>query len=159
MAAAGLRVTIEILSKLEQEWREAILEIDAAAFGEGSLNHWSLPPLVEHGCIYLAKLAGQPVGVAELLRDWKDPELAYLYGLAVAEKYQGQGIGSSLMSQILKALPQAGVNKLQLTVHPENKVALHIYQAKFGMEQIGFLNDYYGQGEDRLLLQWQREEV
>jgi hypothetical protein len=38
-------------------------------------------------------------------------------------------------------------------------VALHIYQAKFRMEQIGFLKDYYGQGEDRWLLQWQQGEV
>ncbi len=148
-------ITVEIVTKAEEYLRETILGIDEEAFGLGSLNEWSLPPFLHYGRVYLARFNGKPVGMAELMRDWRDQELAYLYGYAVAEDYRGYGVGTALFRTILEALPRAGFKRLQLTVHPENHIAIHIYEEKFRMKRVNFLKDYYGPGEDRWLLEWE----
>lgn len=139
---------------MDDRLREIIIQIDEAAFGPGSLNKWSLPLFLHYGSIFIARFEGEPVGAAELIRDWHEPSLVYLYGYAVAPRFRGKGIGTIFMQSILEALQTAGFKRMQLTVHPENQAALHIYREKFGMRTVRFISDYYGPGEDRLLLEW-----
>lgn len=73
-----------------------------------------------------------------------------ILSLAVAKAAQGQGIGKLLLADLLEILPKDG-KKLWLTVAPDNKVALALYQ-KFGFQSAKTEADYYGKGEDRLLL-------
>jgi ribosomal protein S18 acetylase RimI-like enzyme len=148
------KISIEIVTKIDDYLREVMLTIDEEAFGPGSLNEWSLPPFLHYGRVYLARYDGEPVGIAELMRDWRDPELAYLYGYAVMQDYQGYGIGSTMLKFIFEGLPRAGFKRLQLTVHPENQIAIHICQDKYRMRKVDFLKDYYGSGEDRWLFEW-----
>ncbi len=147
-------ITVEIATKIDEYLRETMLAIDEEAFGPGSLNEWSLPPFLHYGRVYVARFDGTPVGIAELMRDWRDPELAYLYGAAVAKEYQGYGIGTAMLRTILEGLPRSGFRRLRLTVHPENQIAIHIYQDKFRMRKVEFMKDYYGPGEDRWLFEW-----
>lgn len=147
-------ISIEIVTVADNYLREIMLNIDEEVFGPASLNEWSLPPFLHYGRVYLARFDGKPVGIAQLMRDWRDPELIYLYGYAVAPEYQGYGVGTALLRHIFETMPRAGFRRLQLTVHPENHIALHIYEDKFQMKRIGFLKDYYGPGEDRWLLEW-----
>lgn len=150
-------ITIEIVTAADDDLREIMLGIDEEAFGPGSLNEWSLTPFLHYGRVYLARFNGKPVGIAELMRDWRDQELVYLYGYAVTPEYQGNGVGTTLFRYILDALPRAGFSRLQLTVHPENQTAIHIYEDKFQMKRLRFLKGYYGPGEDRWLLEWNWE--
>lgn len=154
MAAIEPLVTVEIVTEMDDGLQDMILDIDEAAFGPGSLNEWSLPLFSRYGRIYLARYNGEPAGVAELMRDWRDAELVYLYGYAVDPRFRSEGIGTTLLRVILEALPRAGFKRLQLTVHPENKVAIHIYRDKFGMRTVDFIRNYYGTGEDRWLFEW-----
>jgi ribosomal-protein-alanine N-acetyltransferase len=148
------QVTVEPVAEMDDQLREIILQIDEAAFGPESLNKWSLPLFHHYGSIYIARYHGEPAGAAELVRDWHDPALVYLYGYAVAPQFRGKGIGTILLQTIMETLPLAGFRRLQLTVHPENQTALHIYRDKFGMRALEFISNYYGPGEDRLLLEW-----
>jgi ribosomal-protein-alanine N-acetyltransferase len=150
-------ISIEIVTVADNYLREIMLSIDEEVFGPASLNEWSLPPLLHYGRVYLARLDGKPVGSAQLMRDWRDSELIYLYGFAVMPDYQGNGVGTALLRHIFESMPRAGFSRLQLTVHPENHLALHIYEDKFQMKRIDFLKDYYGPGEDRWLLEWNCE--
>ena len=150
-------ISIEIVTVADDYLREIMLSIDEEVFGPASLNEWSLPPFLHYGRVYLARLDGKPVGIAQLMRDWRDQELVYLYGYAVAPDFQGYGVGTALLRHIFDALPRAGFKRLQLTVHPENHAALHIYEEKFQMKRLRFLKDYYGPGEDRWLLEWNWE--
>lgn len=151
------KITVEIITKVDDELRDIMLGIDEEAFGPGSLNEWSMPLFLHYGRVYLVRYNGKPVGLAELMRDWRDPELAYLYGYAVEEEYRGCGIGTVLMRTILESLPRAGFRRLQLTVHPENQIAIHIYQDKFRMKKLEYIKNYYGSGEDRWLMEWKAE--
>jgi ribosomal-protein-alanine N-acetyltransferase len=147
-------IKIEVINEADEDLKNAIFEIDAAAFGPDSLTRWSLPVFLHYGRVYLARLNSVPVGVAELIRDYGDPRLAYLYGFAVAPAYRGQGIGTILLQRIIEGLPGAGFNRLQLTVAPENEVARRLYQKKFGMRLVELISGYYGAAENRLLLEW-----
>lgn len=152
-------ITVEIVTKLDQYLTEIMLGIDEQAFGPGSLTEWSMPLFLHYGRIYLARYNGKPVGIAELMRDWRDPELAYLYGWAVEKDYRDLGVGTVMLRSILEAIPRAGFRRIQLTVHPENQAAIHIYVDKFQMRRLEFIKDYYGAGEDRWLLEWTWEEL
>jgi len=151
-------ISVEIVTTVDDDLRETLLSIDEEAFGSASLNEWSLPPFLHYGRVYLARFNGNPAGIAQLMRDWRDLELVYLYGYAVAVDYQGYQVGTTLLRHIFEALPRAGFKRLQLTVHPENLAAMHIYEDKFRMQRISFLKDYYGPGEDRWLLEWNWEK-
>jgi [ribosomal protein S18]-alanine N-acetyltransferase len=155
---ANDQITVEVISNPDSDLQKKILEIDEKAFGPGSLNHWSLPLFLHYGRVYLARCNGEPAGSAQLIRDWEDPGLAYLYGLAVAEAYRNRGIGTFLLGSILETLPRSGFRRLQLTVTPENEVAIHLYQNKFHLNQLKFIENYYGPGENRWLLEWKTEE-
>jgi ribosomal-protein-alanine N-acetyltransferase len=152
------QITVEVVSDPDYDLQKQILEIDEKAFGPGSLNHWSLPLFLHYGRVYLARCNGQLAGIAQLVRDWQDPKLAYLYGLAVAQGFRNRGIGTALLSSILESLPRAGFRRLQLTVNPENEVAIHLYQNKLHLDKIEFIENYYGPGENRWLLEWKTEE-
>jgi ribosomal protein S18 acetylase RimI-like enzyme len=151
-------VTVEVLTEMDDRLREIIMAIDEAAFGPGSLSKWSLPLFSHYGRLYIARYQEEPAAAAELVRGFHDPALAYLYGIAVSPRFRGKGIGTFLLDSILKDLPPAGLHRLQLTVDPGNQNALHIYRDKFGMRILQSIPNYFGRGEDRLLLEWSWHE-
>lgn len=73
-----------------------------------------------------------------------------ILSLAVSPKAQGLGIGKQLLQSLLQAVPSQ-CQQLWLTVAPDNQPALALYQ-KFGFFCEKTEADYYGEGEDRLLL-------
>ncbi|WP_306520282.1 GNAT family N-acetyltransferase [Rheinheimera sp.] len=78
------------------------------------------------------------------------PQEIGILSLAVAKEAQGQGIGKLLLATLLDNVP-AECSKLWLTVAPDNKAALALYQ-KFGFLCAKTEADYYGKGEDRMVL-------
>jgi ribosomal protein S18 acetylase RimI-like enzyme len=150
-------VTIEAVQEIDDCLRDTMIAIDEEAFGPGSLNEWSLPPFLNYGRIYLARFNGEPAGIAELMRDWHETDLVYLYGIAVAEEYRGHKVGTDLFRFVLEDLAKFGFKRMRLTVHPDNQWAIHIYESKFGMYKIKLLKNYYGFGEDRWLMEWKAE--
>jgi len=68
--------------------------------------------------------------------------------LAVIPEYQKKGIGKSLLGHALDKL--AG-RKIHLVTHPRNTPAIILY-LKLGFEICGLKENYYGDGQPRLLL-------
>ncbi|MGM0369683.1 MAG: GNAT family N-acetyltransferase [Bacillota bacterium] len=128
-----------------------LIEIEEEAFGEGGLNRWGFPPLIYHGAIYMAMVDKKPVAVIEYMRDFNEVGTAYLYGLAVDKDYRGQGIGKKLLDDSLNKLKEHKINRVELTVEPDNKVAIDLYQ-QFGFEKIAYRKAEYGAGEDRIIM-------
>lgn len=58
------------------------------------------------------------------------------FGIAVADRYQGQGIGKSLISFVFEELKNAGFGGLFLRTSAENISAQKLYE-KCGFERIG----------------------
>lgn len=128
-----------------------LVAIEKEAFGRGGLNEWGLPPLIYHGAVYIIEADNSPAGIAEYMRDLEEAELAYLYGLAIAQEYRGQGLGKQLLKESLQQVKDKGIKQVELTVDPDNDRACTLYR-NFGFEEIERRQDEYGVGEDRLIM-------
>lgn len=71
-------------------------------------------------------------------------ELAPTFGLAVADAYQGQGLGSALMSRVMAWARDAAIPAILLTVVQDNVVAWRLY------ERAGFVRTGEFVGDDGL---------
>ena len=78
-------------------------------------------------------------------------------GMAVAKRWRGRGVGSALMSEVVRWGRWAGVEKLSLSVYPHNDAALSLYR-KFGFEEEGVLRGHskksYGYEDEVVMARW-----
>jgi ribosomal protein S18 acetylase RimI-like enzyme len=80
-----------------------------------------------------------------------DPETGWILRLKVREERRRRGCATSLLRAVLARLRDAGVRTVRLTVAPENRPARGLY-ARLGFLEEGLLPEYFGPGEDRLVL-------
>ena len=74
---------------------------------------------------------------------------AYLSGLVIEPKFQGQGIGRKVMEIIMKELKNA--KTIKLVTHPENSAAIKLYLS-FGFVIKAWKDNYFDDGEPRIEL-------
>ena len=70
-----------------------------------------------------------------------DGRRGLLYHLAVAKKFRGQGIGTSLLNEIEARLRGKGCLKCYLMVTPENDEAAHYYE-RHGWHLMDYVRPY-----------------
>lgn len=73
----------------------------------------------------------------------------YISGLVIHKKFQGHGIARATLLKVLDEIRD--VKRVDLVTHPDNKVALRLYQS------LGFVvesrrENYFGDGEPRIFL-------
>lgn len=129
-----------------------VIEIEKEAFGPGALDWWFMPVMIRYGRVFLLELDGQTIGLAHLLKEWSHSRTAFMTGLSVKSGFQGRGYGSYFLGGILEQLTEDGVSKVKLTVLKGNQHACRLY-AGAGFKVIGVLDDEYGPGEDRVLME------
>ena len=71
--------------------------------------------------------------------------------LCVSGKYRREGIATKIMDKLLSDLKVSGVTKVFLEVSSTNEPAIRLYE-KVGFVKYGSRKDYYGAGDDALLL-------
>jgi GNAT superfamily N-acetyltransferase len=76
----------------------------------------------------VAAVDGQAVGLARWIRLTGRPATAEL-AVAVADDYQGRGVGKALVSAAARTARAAGIVSFVCAVHPENAVALTALRA------------------------------
>ena len=71
----------------------------------------------------------------------KTKHIANIFGFYVKMKYRGQEVGTKLMESALEIIQKnMKVSKIKLTVNPEQKVAVKLYE-KYGFELVGRLKN------------------
>ncbi|MER6711661.1 GNAT family N-acetyltransferase [Streptomyces sp. NPDC006386] len=76
----------------------------------------------------------------------------WILSLGVARARRGRGLGRRLMTEALHRLGTDGAVEARLAVHPANEAALGLYKSLGFVAEGDVRRDYYGPGEDRLLL-------
>lgn len=71
--------------------------------------------------------------------------------VAVAEEFQGQGVGRLLVESALASFRERGVLRIFLEVRVSNQPAISLYQ-NLGFQKAGYRKRYYENGEDALLM-------
>ena len=128
----------------------AILDIERASFGtpwrathflhELRNNRWAINRVGE--------LDGAVIAYACL---WCIHEELKINNIAVREDHRGEGVGRWLLLCLLREGLVRGCEIATLEVRPGNLAALALYRSH-GFEQVGRRRDYYGPGEDALLM-------
>lgn len=128
----------EPIKTLNYEWLEKYFRIE-----EGDVASLSDPQkhiIDKGGHIYYAKLNGEIVGTASLL---KKSETVYELGkLAVSDKVQGHGIGTILIEHCLNMAKQKQIKTLILYSNTTLQSAIHLFR-KYGFEEVQLESGVY----------------
>lgn len=128
----------EPIKTLNYEWLEKYFRIE-----EGDVASLSDPQkhiIDKSGHIYYAKLNGEIVGTASLL---KKSETVYELGkLAVSDKAQGHGIGTILIEHCLNMAKQKQIKTLILYSNTTLQSAIHLFR-KYGFEEVELESGVY----------------
>ena len=128
----------EPIKTLNYEWLEKYFRIE-----EGDVASLSDPQkhiIDKGGHIYYAKLNGEIVGTASLL---KKSETVYELGkLAVSDKAQGHGIGTILIEHCLNMAKQKQITILILYSNTTLQSAIHLFR-KYGFEEVELESGVY----------------
>lgn len=128
-----------------------MVSLEKEAFGRAGLNEWTLPVFIRYGRVFLLLNEGEIVGVAELMKDWSNFDLAFLVGFSVRKEHRRKGWGKFFLTEIIERMRKEDLNSLYLTVSSANDAAVELYR-QLGFLQVALLRDEYGKGEDRLLM-------
>jgi [ribosomal protein S18]-alanine N-acetyltransferase len=75
----------------------------------------------------------------------------HVLNVAVDPKWRGRGLGGALMRAMLQEARTRQVSAVTLEVRRSNRTGRRLYEA-FGFEEVGARPNYYGRGEDALIL-------
>ncbi|MFE6924637.1 GNAT family N-acetyltransferase [Nocardia sp. NPDC057663] len=128
----------------------AIAELESHEFMPLAYPYFALRQLFDiHGSQWVvADLAGAVCGYA-LVAVGK--RTAWLIGLAVSARYQGRGLGRSLLDRAVTRCRSAQVEAIFITVRPSNVPAANLYKDS-GFTWVDYEDQYFGAGEPRDLL-------
>jgi ribosomal protein S18 acetylase RimI-like enzyme len=102
---------------------------------------------LKKGSVLLIKKGNEVIGtISYHIREDKN---AYISGFVIDKKYRGEGFGREALEQVLMAVKDAP--KVELITHPNNSSALQLYTS-FGFKIIERKENYYGNGESRVVL-------
>lgn len=139
-----------VFSDMTAEDLPEVLGIERASF----TNPWSgalfLQELqVGFSRIIVARCAGERL--AGYLCRWFVADEVHILNVAVDPRLRGQGVGSSLMGEALKEARAGRAVAVTLEVRRSNVAGRRLYDS-FGFEEVGARPNYYGRGEDAIIL-------
>ena len=146
---------IDIPKSLTPAQQKMMIELEKDAFpGLGAVDEQTLVPLARYGKLLLYRQIGdeRPVAVCECMRDYRQPDKAYIFGYYVRSDQHGKGLGTQFLQKVLEILRADGFQKVSLTVSEANLAAVKVYK-KLGFMTIEIRNDEFGAGEDRLYME------
>ena len=83
---------------------------------------------------------------------WIILDEAQITNVAIAPEYRGQGIGSQLMTELIRQVKARGATAMTLEVRPSNAPAIALYTS-FGFRDTGRRPGYYqDNGEDAIIM-------
>ncbi|PHV63620.1 ribosomal protein S18-alanine N-acetyltransferase [Cyanobacterium aponinum UTEX 3222] len=133
---------------------EQVLELDQICFG----GLWSLDSYkreIESPNSYLLIITVNTHSGTKVIGFgcfWAILEEAHITILAIHPDFQGQGLGSLLLENLLKEAVNRKLERATLEVGENNTKAINLYQ-KFGFKEAGRRKKYYKKtGEDALIL-------
>ncbi|MEM9921231.1 MAG: N-acetyltransferase [Bacteroidota bacterium] len=134
---------------------DAIAQIDAAAFGGMSYPRFVLRQFQDcFGPLFKVAQVEGHIAAYVLGGTKLHSTTAFVLSLATHPTYARQGLAARLLDALWTEGAALGLQKWQLTVSPNNRAAIALYHKK-GFQEIRQYEDYYGDGQDRILMEKQ----
>ena len=139
-----------VFSDMVAEDLPEVIAIERASFP----NPWTGPLFLQElqvafSRIILARLRGGPV--AGYVCRWLVADEVHVLNVAVDPRHREQGLGGTLMREVLREARQRHATAMTLEVRHNNVAGRRLYES-FGFEEVGSRPNYYGRGEDALIL-------
>ncbi len=128
----------------------AVIAIERASFA----NPWTGPLFLQELGVQFSRilLACDAVGcVAGYVCRWIVADEAHVLNLAVDPRMRGRGLGAALLNEVVTEARSRGAEAVTLEVRRSNDAGRRLYE-RCGFAEVGQRIDYYGRGEDALLL-------
>ena len=133
------------------EVMKKIIEIEQEAFEEaGNVDLWIIKALIRYGMVFVIKEDDRIVCIVEYMQVFNKKSL-FLYGISTLKKCRHKGYANYILNETEKILKDLGYKEIELTVAPENKIAINLYK-KHNYIQEKFLEDEYGKGIHRYVM-------
>jgi ribosomal-protein-alanine N-acetyltransferase len=103
------------------------------------------------GTFLVAMVDGMPAGYCIGAVSQDSSSESWILRLRVSLPYRRRHIGSDLIDTLLEEFSSRRIRLVHLSVAPWNTGALALYR-KFGFENSAYHEDYFGNGEDRIIM-------
>jgi ribosomal protein S18 acetylase RimI-like enzyme len=133
---------------------EELAAYDRDAFGETGLRSWDLNVIAHAGALFVGYAEHEVAACCQLIRTYDEPAAMWVFGFWVRPAWRARGLGRSLLQAVIAELRTVAADTLLLSADPRNVPALQLYTG-FGFTEIERIDDFYGPGEDRILMRWQ----
>ncbi len=127
-----------------------VVAIERASFA----NPWTGPLFLQELQVRFSRilLACRADGaVAGYVCRWIVADEVHVLNVAVHPKWRGRGLGSALMHEVLDEAHRRDAEAVTLEVRRSNDAGRRLYES-LGFEEVGQRPNYYGRGEDALIL-------
>lgn len=142
-----------IIEELEEKDVEAVSKIEERTFSMPWSAKDFLQMINDENALYLAaKSDGVLIaccGVRNILGDGE------ITNVVVDEPYRARGIGSRMLSELLKKGKQMGIKAFTLEVRKSNEAAIRLYE-KAGFVTEGIRKNFYEKPVEDGLIMWKR---
>jgi ribosomal-protein-alanine N-acetyltransferase len=121
---------------------------------KASINCWVIPVIIRYGKFIAAQKSKENsdiIGVCELIRDWVCKDKVFLFSFYIDRDYRKKGAGRKLLGKAIEILKNENFKEIELTVDPDNKSAVEMYE-KFGFKRVDLRKNEYGRGINRDLM-------
>ena len=133
------------------EMMKKIVEIEQEAFeGNGNVDLWIIKALIRYGLVFVIKENDKIVCIVEYMQIFNKKSL-FLYGISTLKRYRHKGYANYILNETEKILRDLSYEEIELTVAPENEIAINLYK-KHGYIQEKLLEDEYGKGIHRYVM-------
>ena len=133
------------------EVMKKIIEIEQEAFEEaGNVDLWIIKALIRYGMVFVIKEDDRIVCIVEYIQVFNKKSL-FLYGISTLKKYRHKGYANYILNETEKILKDLGYKEIELTVAPENEIAINLSK-KHNYIQEKFLENEYGKGIHRYVM-------
>ncbi len=141
------------LSEMRAQDLRQILEIERRSFD----NPWSSALFLQELRIPFSRImvvrpaGGSDEPIAGYLCRWFVADEIHILNVAVHPDYRSRGIAALLLGQALQEGERGRADAVTLEVRRSNEAARRLYAA-FHFEEVGVRRNYYGRGEDALIM-------
>ena len=145
-----------VLSDMRVQDLRQVLEIERGSFG----NPWSSALFLQELRIPFSRIVVvRPAGhddepIVGYLCRWFVADEIHILNLAVHPRHRRRGIAAILMREALREARAGGADAITLEVRRSNAGARRLYES-LRFEEVGVRRNYYGRGEDALIMRLQ----
>lgn len=153
-------LSVYVVQDFDMKLLSRIVKYGIESFGKIASNEFVIAPQIRQGNVYILKEedSNKILGLAILMRNWEDANMAYLWDYSIGKKIRGMGIGLEFLKVIGEDLIDQNFERMSLTVDVENASAIKLYKDKVGFDEVLTRKDEYGKGEDRFFMELDLKE-